>query len=34
MVLVNLQCRSVLLDWIVVGQEPTGLAVGAGEGSL
>ena len=27
---VNFQCRSVLLIWIIVGQGPTGLAVGAG----
>ena len=27
---VNFQCRSVLLIWIVVGQGPTVLAVGAG----
>ena len=29
MVLGNLQCRGVLLVWIVVGQGPTVLAVGA-----
>ena len=28
--LVNFQCRGVLLIWIVVGQGPTALAVGAG----
>ena len=28
--LVNLQCRGVLLNWIRVGQGPTGLAVGTG----
>ena len=27
---VNFQCRGVLLIWIVVGQGPTALAVGAG----
>ena len=30
MVLGKLQCRGVLLVWIVVGQGPTVLAVGAG----
>ena len=30
MVLGNFQCRSFLLIWIIVGQEPTVLAVGAG----
>ena len=30
MVLVNFQCRGVLLIWIRVGQGPTALAVGAG----
>ena len=29
---VNFQCRGVLLIWIRVGQGPTALAVGAGEG--
>ena len=28
--LVNFQCRGVLLIWIIVGQGPTALAVGAG----
>ena len=27
---VNLQCRGVLLIWIIVGQGPTALAIGAG----
>ena len=27
---VNFQCRGVLLIWIIVGQGPTALAVGAG----
>ena len=27
---VNLQCRGVLLIWMIVGQEPIALAVGAG----
>ena len=31
---VNFQCRGVLLIWIIVGQGPTALAVGAGGGSL
>ena len=31
---VNFQCRDVLLIWIRVGQGPTALAVGAGEGCL
>ena len=31
---VNFQYRSVLLIWIIVGQEPTVLAVGAGGGCL
>ena len=31
---VNFQCRGVLLILIVVGQGPTALAVGAGEGCL
>ena len=30
MVLVNFQCRGVLLIWIRVGQGPAALAVGAG----
>ena len=30
MVLGNFQCRGVLLIWIIVGQGPTALAVGAG----
>ena len=29
---VNFQCRCVLLSWIIVGQRPTALAVGAGGG--
>ena len=29
---VNFQCRGVLLIWIIVGQGPTALAVGAGGG--
>ena len=29
---VNFQCRGVLLIWIIVGQRPTMLAVGAGGG--
>ena len=29
---VNLQCRGVLLIWIIVGQGPTALAEGAGGG--
>ena len=29
MVLVNFQCRGVLLIWIIVGQGPIALAVGA-----
>ena len=29
---VNFQCRGVLLIWIIVGQGPTVLAVGAGGG--
>ena len=32
--LVNFQCRGVLLIWIIVGQGPTALAVGAGGGCL
>ena len=31
---VNIQCRGVLLIWIIVGQGPTALAVGAGAGCL
>ena len=31
---VNLQCRGVLLIWIIVGQGPVALAVGAGGGCL
>ena len=31
---VNFQCRGALLIWIRVGQGPTALAVGAGEGCL
>ena len=31
---VNFQCRGVLLIWIIVGQGPTVLAVGAGGGCL
>ena len=29
---VNFQCRGVLLIWLIVGQGPTALAVGAGGG--
>ena len=29
---VNFQCRGVLLIWIIVGQGPTALEVGAGGG--
>ena len=29
---VNFQCRGVLLFWLIVGQGPTALAVGAGGG--
>ena len=29
---VNFQCRGVLLIWIIVGQGPVALAVGAGGG--
>ena len=32
MVLVNFHCRGVQLIWIVVGQGPTAVAVGAGGG--
>ena len=31
---VNFQCRGLLLIWIIVGQGPTVLAVGAGGGCL
>ena len=31
---VNFQCRGVLLIWIIVGQGPIALAVGAGGGCL
>ena len=31
---VNFQCRAVLLIWIIVGQGPIALAVGAGGGCL
>ena len=31
-VLINLQCRGVLLVWTIVGQGPTALALGAGGG--
>ena len=31
---VNFQCQGVLLIWIIVGQGPTALAVGAGEDCL
>ena len=31
---VNFQCRGVLLIWMIVGQEPIALAVGAGGGCL
>ena len=31
---VNFQCRGVLLIWMIVGQGPTALAVGAGGGGL
>ena len=34
MVLVNFQCRGVLLNWIIVGQGPIALAAGAGGGCL
>ena len=30
----GLQCRGVPLIWLIVGQEPTALAVGAGGGCL
>ena len=31
---VNFQCRGVLQIWMIVGQEPIALAVGAGKGCL
>ena len=31
---VNFQCQGVLLIWIIVGQGPVALAVGAGGGCL
>ena len=31
---VNFQCRGVLLIWLIVGQGPAALAVGAGGGCL
>ena len=31
---VNFQFRGVLLIWVIVGQGPIALAVGAGEGGL
>ena len=31
---VNFQCQGVLLIWIMVGQRPVALAVGAGGGCL
>ena len=31
---VNFQCRGVLLVWVIVGQGPIALAVGAGGGCL
>ena len=31
---VNFECRGVLLIWIIVGQGPIALAVGAGLGCL
>ena len=31
---VNFQCRGVLLTWIIVGQGPIALAVGAGGGCV
>ena len=31
---VNFQCRDILLIWLIVGQGPTALAVGAGGGRL
>ena len=32
--LVNFQCRGVLLIWIIVGQRPIALAIGADGGRL
>ena len=32
--MVNFQCRRILLIWIIVGQGPNALAVGAGRGCL
>ena len=32
--LVNFQCRGVLLVWMIVGQGPIALALGAGGGGL
>ena len=32
--LVNFQCRGVLLIWIIVGQGPIALAIGAGWGCM
>ena len=32
MMLVNFQCRGVLLIWIIVEHEPTAIALGAGGG--
>ena len=34
MMLGNVQCRCILLIWLIVGQGPTALAVGAGGGCL
>ena len=31
---VNFQCRGILLIWLIVGQGPAALAVGAGGGCL
>ena len=31
---INFQCRGVLLIWMIVGQGPIALAVGAGGGGL
>ena len=31
---VNFQCRGVILTWMIVGQGPVALAVGAGGGCL
>ena len=33
-VLSNFQCPGILLIWIIVGQGPTVLSVGAGDGCL